>query len=226
MADVMPVARYDARGHGRSDSPMNAGRCVWPEMGTDMWRLARALGRRRAVLGGTSMGAAASLFAALEEPSLVEGLILATPPTCYETRQKFTPMYREFLEVARTQGLAEAKRVADGKPRPPIFAESQQGLDMWELGWKEKFAMGQDRYCQALEGAIASDLPQPELLRSIRCPVLLLAWVSDPQHPSATAETLQELLPNAELHVANSWAEIEAFPKLMRAFLMRIMAQA
>ena len=116
----------------------------------------------RVVLGGTSMGAAASLYAALEAP--VEALVLATPPTCYETRGKFVPLYRESLSVARRQGLQAAKEAAASKARPMIFQDAR-GQQMFEKGWRAKFAMGQRRYCAALQGAIDSDLPPMEALK-------------------------------------------------------------
>lgn len=116
----------------------------------------------RVVLGGTSMGAAASLYAALEAP--VEALVLATPPTAYGTRRKFVPLYRESLSVARRHGLWAAKRAAEGKARPQIF-QDQRGEAMFDLGWRAKFAMGARRYCAALQGAIDSDLPEREALK-------------------------------------------------------------
>lgn len=223
LADTMPVARYDARGHGRSDT---AERCCWPSMGGDLQRLRKVMPGRKVVLGGTSMGAAASLYAALEDPDSVAGLILATPPTCYETRRKFVPLYQESVDFARSQGLEAAKRAAETKARPPVFLESDAGRACFDIGWRAKFEMGVSRYCAALDGAIMSDLPPPEKLRALKVPTLVLAWQSDAQHPVSSAEMLKEELPHAELHVAKSWAEIEEFPVQMRDFLQRVQAQA
>jgi pimeloyl-ACP methyl ester carboxylesterase len=170
------------------------------------------------------MGAAASLFAALEDPTAAQALILANPPTCYEQRAKFVPMYLESAALARSEGLEAAKAIAATKARPPIFLESEEGRAMFDLGWKEKFAMGQERYCAALEGSATSDLPSREILRKVEVPCLILAWPSDVQHPVDTAKMLAGTLPNAELHIAESWAEIEDFPRVMRTFLDRMLA--
>lgn len=222
LANVLPVTRYDARGHGSSDCPGDGG-CTWPELGSDLVQLRRAWSKQRTVLGGTSMGAAATLYAALEDPEGVSAIILATPPTCYGQRKQFVPMYLESLEFARKHGLHEAKRIAAGQTRPPIFMESERGRDMFELSWESKLSMGVDRYVAALKGAAESDLPPRERLQTISVPTLILAWRSDVQHPVVAAEMLRETLPNSELYVASSWSDIENFPDRMRNFLRRLL---
>lgn len=220
VAQVMPVTLYDARGHGVSDPACEEG-YTWQALGRDVVRLHKAWGKRRAFLGGTSMGAAASLFAALEAPGSFRGLVLATPPTCHEQRRKFVPLYLESIEVARKGGLAEAYRIAASKTRPPIFMESEQGRSLFEVGWTTKMDMGLDRYCAALEGATLSDLPSQNELRHIELPTLILAWRSDVQHPVETAEMLHATLPRAELVVAKCWSDIEKFPQHIRDFLRK-----
>lgn len=221
LCDQLPVMRYDARGHGTSD---DATECTWRHLGGDLVLLRRALGRqRKAVLGGTSMGAAASLYAAIEAPHHISGLILANPPTCYEQRRKFIPMYKESVRLAKQKGLEEAKRLAARKTPPPIFTESDRGRACFEVGWRTKLEMGVDRYCTALEGAIASDLPPLDQLKEVKVPTLILAWKTDAQHPVESAELLKETLPNAELHVASTWSDVETFPEHMRDFLRRVM---
>lgn len=221
LADLCPVIRYDARGHGTSDAQDT---CTWLAMGSDLQELQRRMLRgRRVVLGGTSMGAAASLYAALEDPASVAGLVLATPPTCYSTRKKFVPLYQDSLELARRSGLEAAKLAAEKKARPPIFLETAAGQATFEIGWRAKFDMGLDRYCSALQGAIASDLPSKEALKRLDVPTLILAWTTDAQHPLESAELLHDLLPQSELHVARNWVEVEALPSRMRSFLRSLM---
>jgi len=69
----------------------------------------------------------------------------------------------------------------------------------------------------ALRGAADSDLPEPDALREIRAPALILAWRGDPTHPVSTAKRLAKLLPHAELHVARSLDDLRAWgPELHR----------
>jgi len=222
LADLLSVARYDARGHGGSSESI--GDCTWHAMGSDMVHLRRSWGKPKTILGGTSMGAAASLFAALKDTTDIAGLILATPPTCYQQRRKFVPMYRESVDLARRDGLEAAKLAAAGKARPPIFMETERGRDMFDIGWQAKFEMGRKRYCAALDGAAESDLPPPEKLKTLNIPALILAWQSDVQHPLESAEFLHQVLPQSSLHIARSWSQIEEFPAIMRDFLQALMS--
>lgn len=221
LSSLLPVVRYDARGHGESDEN---DQCTWMAMGSDLCKLHQKMfPNGRMILGGTSMGAAASLYAALEAPEKVGALVLATPPTAWATRQKFVPLYQESLELAEKHGLETAKAVAETKARPPIFLQTESGRACFEIGWRAKFAMGQRRYCAALRGAIQSDLPSPEEIQRLEIPTLILAWKSDAQHPLESAQILHDLLPRAQLCVAESWAEIEEFPARISHFLNNLL---
>jgi pimeloyl-ACP methyl ester carboxylesterase len=71
----------------------------------------------------------------------------------------------------------------------------------------------------ALRGAARSDLPDPDSLRAVDAPVLILAWQRDPAHPVSTAERLAELLPRSELHIAESFDDVRAWSLEIRTFL-------
>ena len=71
----------------------------------------------------------------------------------------------------------------------------------------------------ALRGAARSDLPPAEALRTVDVPALVLAWRSDSGHPISTAEHLAQLLPRADLRVAESLDEIRAWSPSIRDFL-------
>lgn len=237
LANLLPVARYDARGHGRSDDPdipddaerlRSQHPLSWPVMGGDLTELRAAWGKRKTILAGTSMGSAASIYSLLEDTSDVAGLILANPPTCYGTRSQFVPQYLASLEVTRADGIESAYRAAQQRAKAPIFLESERGRQMFEIGWRQKFEMGTAKYCNALEGAIRSDLPDQGRIKAglENVPTLILAWKTDAQHPVETARMLHELLPRSELVVASSWAEVEEFPHRMRLFVQRLMDEA
>ena len=57
------------------------------------------------------MGCAAALYAALEDPAHISGLVLANPPTCYELRDKFKPMYPAVVITVRSDQLAISFRL-------------------------------------------------------------------------------------------------------------------
>jgi hypothetical protein len=70
-----------------------------------------------------------------------------------------------------------------------------------------------------LRGAAASDLPEPEALRSLDVPAVVLAWAGDDGHPVATAEVLAEALPRATLEVAEDLATVLAWPERVAGLL-------
>src|SRR5690606_33527094 len=71
---------YDARGHGASDGPAEPAGYTWDTLGQDLTGMIAFAGEARAIVGGASMGAAASLWAAIEQPEQVRGLVLIAPP--------------------------------------------------------------------------------------------------------------------------------------------------
>jgi pimeloyl-ACP methyl ester carboxylesterase len=70
-----------------------------------------------------------------------------------------------------------------------------------------------------LRGAASSDLPDPDALRALDVPALVLAWSGDPGHPVATAEVLAEVLPRATLHVADDLGSVLAWPDRVAGLL-------
>jgi pimeloyl-ACP methyl ester carboxylesterase len=80
-------------------------------------------------------------------------------------------------------------------------------------------AVAEELLPSVLRGAAASDLPDPEAVRAVTAPTLLLAWETDPGHPVSTAERLAELLPHAELHVARQLADLGGWTDKLEAFL-------
>ena len=73
-------------------------------------------------------------------------------------------------------------------------------------------------------GAALTDLPKESELARLNMPTLILAWSDDPTHPLQTAETLARLLPNAQLQVARSNAEVLLWPQLIRDFVSKVSA--
>lgn len=73
------VVLLDLLGHGRSDSPAHAAEYRIDSYAEQVIGLLDHLGVERAVLGGLSLGANVSLFAAVEHPERVQGLVLEMP---------------------------------------------------------------------------------------------------------------------------------------------------
>lgn len=83
---------YTARGYGRSHgweatAESDAEQFAWSRLGGDMLEVARAQGLARFVGGGSSMGSATAVYAAMRRPELFAGLILMLAPTAWESRE-------------------------------------------------------------------------------------------------------------------------------------------
>ncbi|MCB1015792.1 MAG: hypothetical protein KDB10_11835, partial [Acidimicrobiales bacterium] len=70
-----------------------------------------------------------------------------------------------------------------------------------------------------LRGAAASDLPDPDVLAGVDAPALVLAWTGDDTHPVSTAERLADLLPRADLVVAEDLRDVLSWPERVVAFV-------
>ncbi|MEO8604908.1 MAG: alpha/beta hydrolase [bacterium] len=209
------LVRYDARSHGISEIDLDPAHLRWPELGRDMLALADAHGARRACLGGVSMGCATSLHAAVLAPARVAGLVLMAPPTAWETRPRQARFYRVAATLVEWAGLAPFRCLASlpGPARSSPVAALQSAL-VAHLADANAAAVA-----TALRGAAASDLPDPDSIRALRAPALILAWVGDSVHPTSSATRLADLLPHAELHQAATLDEIRAWPERVARFV-------
>ncbi len=191
------VVRYDARGHGNSDGSYKREDYQWPRMASDMLAVARsfaaASGRGgRYILGGISMGAATALEAALQAPDQVAGLVLALPPTAWETRPRQAAIYRRLARVSGILGAAPY-RLLDLLPVPV----REDGRSQLSLHTAKNLGQANPLHVQAvLGGAAQSDMADKARLAQLDVPALILAWEDDPAHPLSTAEALAATLPN------------------------------
>ena len=218
--DIARIIRYDARGHGRSESAGAAVDYAWPGLARDMWQVAdcHAGNRAKVILGGASMGCATALHAACQHPDRVRGLVLVLPPTAYADRKKTARVYELSASlVALTRGLP--LKLLRWLPLAP-------GADLRTRTDRASGRLLADAspsgISNPLRGAALSDLPPPERLARLTMPALVLAWPDDAVHPLANAIALANTLPHAELQVSGSAQDPERWPHTVRRFLMSL----
>jgi pimeloyl-ACP methyl ester carboxylesterase len=209
------VVRYDAPSHGRSPLAESSDEQRWDRLAGTMLSVADSAGFSTFVAGGASMGAATTLHAALQAPERVTAMVLVIPPTAWETRAAQAGVYQFAMRIVEEQGIdalvALEKEMPGQGPLadPEVRAASEQHLlDMAPRALQRIF-----------EGAIASDLPPRDAVATLTQPTLILAWTDDPGHPVSTAEQLHELLPQSELHIAQSLAEARQWSTILSTFL-------
>jgi pimeloyl-ACP methyl ester carboxylesterase len=201
------LVRYDARGHGLSSGEVDPDDFTYVRLADDLLALADTVEAVAAI--GCSMGTATILHAVLKRPSRFRRVVLTAPPTAWETRRARASGYAEAADTIEREGLSAVTDLIGRFPRPAIFA----GLPGFTV------EVDLELLPSVLRGAGRSDLPPPEALRQMALPALILAWQGDPAHPVATAERLAELIPGAQLRVAESLEQIRDWNRLAAEFL-------
>ena len=217
--DGVDVVRYDARGHGRSPAAATGAAASpsdfeWPALADDFLAVADAEGVESMVAGGASMGCATVLYAALAAPERVQALVLAIPPTAWETRAEQSGIYVKSAGFLASRGMDAYLEASRALPANPPWAAARR-----EVRLRHVAAMDADVLSTILRGAASSNLPPRDAVATITCPTLVLAWADDPGHPLSTAESLQSLMPGAQLSVARSFEEAAAWPGVVSSFL-------
>ena len=184
----------DLLGHGRSDKPEHASAYRIDTYADQVFALLDELGADQAVLGGISLGANVSLFAASRQPRRVRGLVLempvlewAVPPAAL----LFAPLLL-LAHYARTAGPVDlvARR---GRSRRRVPSRST----VCSTG-RRCLRRSSPRSCTASSSA-RSRRPKRSG-RAIGVPTLVLAHRNDLIHPFDDAVKLAARLPDARLH--------------------------
>jgi 3-oxoadipate enol-lactonase len=217
------LVRYDARGHGGSGVPRDAGGYAWPGLGADMLALADAIGATRFIAGGASMGCATALHAALAAPERVQAMLLMLAPTLWEKR---VAQRRLYQRAGKLGGVAGARLI--GMLTNP---DAHRLLPPWLIakspGMAAAIANGMGKaepatVADVFYGAAHSDMPpRPALAALAGIPALIIAWADDPTHPESSSQELHRLLPGSSLFVARNVEDVRSIPERIRAFALQ-----
>ena len=104
--DARCLVAYDARGHGRSTGGHDPDEYTWPRLADDLVAVIDTVSPDRPVdVIGMSMGTAGALYAALRAPERIRRLVLAIPPTAWETRAAQVAGYRDGADLVVAAGV-------------------------------------------------------------------------------------------------------------------------
>jgi 3-oxoadipate enol-lactonase len=209
------VVRYDARGHGASGDFGDPAQGSWSELAVDQVALIDHLDLDQLAVGGASMGAATALHAALLLRDRLRALVLAIPPTGWETRRAQAGMYLERADIVETQGVEPLiARMWEAPTPDPYDPDAHRARTAARMR-----ASDPAQLAAAYRAAATADLPDPAAIATIATPTLIVAWTGDPGHPVSTANRLAELLPHVHLSVASTAPAMEAWTDEVRSFL-------
>lgn len=200
------VILLDLLGHGRSDQPAHASEYRIDSYAEQVVALLDELRLEQAVLGGLSLGANVSLFAAAHHPDRVAGLILEMPVlewavpsaalafiplllAAHYGRGALIPISALFRRLPRTRFDALNTVLHAASLPPSVMAAILHGV---------------------LVGPVA---PTADERSAITAPTLVLAHSNDLIHPFDDAVNLAQQMPNARLVRARSPLELRLFPE-------------
>jgi pimeloyl-ACP methyl ester carboxylesterase len=215
------VVLLDLLGHGRSDKPTHAATYRIDSYAFQVIALLDHLGAEKAVLGGISLGANVSLFAAAQNPARVQALVLEMP--VWERAVPAAAMVFVPMMLAAHYGrpvLNVASGLINRMPRTR-FGPLNSLLNA--------LSSPADATSAVLHGILVGPVaPTQEQRRAITVPTLVLAHRNDLIHPFDDADRLVERMPNASLVRARSPAELRLFPRRLTkeivTFLTRVEA--
>ena len=217
LARTRRVVRYDAAGHGRSGDLPAPTRGAWSELAHDQLALVDELGLDEMVVGGASMGAATALHVAPLLGRRLRGLVLVIPPTGWATRRAQVDGYEQMARNLDRRTVEPIIAASAGVAPPDPFLDDAETYDARRAARLR--SADPARLAAAFRGAAHADLPSEEEIARIAVPTLILAWSGDPGHPVSTAERLDELITDTQLHVASTADDLAGWTGLVATFL-------
>ena len=200
------VVLLDLLGHGRSDKPTHATEFRIDTYATQVFALLDVLGAPNAVLGGLSLGANVSLFAASQQPERVRALVLEMPVL-------------EWAVPAAAMAFVPIVLAAHyGKPLLRVASDLVRRVPPTPFGPLNSVlhaaSTSPEVLAAIMHGVLVGPVaPTQEERFRITVPALILAHGNDLLHPFNDADNLARQLPAAELVRSRSPFELRLRPQ-------------
>jgi pimeloyl-ACP methyl ester carboxylesterase len=213
------VTLFDWRGHARSPAP--EGREAYRSVAllADLAELVAA-NQTPLILVGLSLGAQLALTYALDNPTRVKALVLASYPTSGEAEPRRTWAFG-FAQAIEQRGLDEAGAEFVWGERSRF---DPKGAQLIRQGFLEHSPQALAHLLREVLAGSASPRSLAPRLRECLIPTCLIAGTDDPESLGPCRE-LAQLLPNAQLHELEGAGHVlnltkpALFNQLLQAFL-------
>ena len=203
------LIRFDARGHGESSGGTDPEDYRWPALAEDLLAVADTVVTSADPVDAIaeSTGCGTVLWAVARRPDRFRRLVLVVPPTVRAERTGQGEIYRAAASLIELRGAEAWTRLVDHFPPVPLLDRG---------GWSRarRIPVELEVLPAVLRGAAASDLPADDVLAALPHETLVLAWTTDVNHPTSSAEYLAEVLPNARLVVADDPDQVRGWGAL------------
>jgi len=186
--------RFDFRGHGKSDSPPE-GSYRFTDFARDLRAVSDAHGATRCV--GTSLGAGTLLHLMVDEPDRFDRVVFLLPAGLdrpFQHRERYLPMADALESLPLDRAIDDI--LADEVRRAAYLAAPW--LEAYDRANFERInPVGVPRAIR--EVTLDWPVQDRELLRTLHAPAMVIGRGGDEVHSLAVAETMADLLPDAEL---------------------------
>jgi pimeloyl-ACP methyl ester carboxylesterase len=211
LASRRRVIAVDLPGFGRSERPHRAYTLGF--FARTLAALLESLGIERAVLMGSSMGAAAVQRLALARPHLAERLILvdgALPTFPVRPPPALLPFLTPGLGELAYTSLRRSQQAAYDTLRPYYYdldaLPEEERAFLWQRVWARVWSNGQRRaYFSALRWMMAERILRASAfarrLPNLRAPTLIIWGAQDQVAPESAAHAAAAVLPSARVEI-------------------------
>jgi pimeloyl-ACP methyl ester carboxylesterase len=218
-ADGYRVVLLDLLGHGQSDRPRHATMNRIDFYGQQMLACMDHLGIPHAVLGGISLGAIATLHAAVLAPDRIDGMLLEMPVMERSTIFAALLLVPVVLSINYAAPLVRGfAAVMRRLPRP----RTEWAASLMNAGSSEP-----EQMASVLHGILVGPVvpPYPDRKR-MQMPTLVIGHKGDWLHNLQDAQALSRQLPNARFVQAQSILELRRRPQRLYAEIAALMKLA
>jgi pimeloyl-ACP methyl ester carboxylesterase len=211
------VVLLDLLGHGRSDKPTHASEYRIDSYADQVVALLDHLGVDQAVLGGISLGANVSLFAASHHPERVRALVLEMPVL----ERAVPPSALVFAPIVLAAHYGRRALIVTSALMHRIPRTRYGPLN----SLMNAASLPPDVLAAVLHGVLVGPVaPTSEQRRAIQAPTLVLAHRKDILHPFDDAVSLVKRMPNAVLVRARSPLELRLRPRRLTGEIVAFLA--
>ncbi|WP_405060832.1 alpha/beta hydrolase [Kribbella sp. NBC_01505] len=200
------------RGHGESTGRPVADDYTFGNFTSDLLALLDTLELDEPIdFTGSSLGADTALRAAIAAPQRFRRLVVMIPPAAWADAAPAQSLYAGIAATIESDGPDAWRRQWATSDPLPIFADHPR-FDLTP-------AIPDELLAAVFAGISRSNLPPENEIATITHPVLILAWDTDPLHPTSTAQHLHHLLPNSELHISTTATDVQTWTHRITTFL-------
>ena len=168
------VITWDARAHGRSDSPQDPNAYGLTRFADDLKGLLDHLGIESAHIGGLSMGGSVTLHFGIRYPEMARSLIVAGAGSGSVDPDAFRRTTRQFAQQMETHGMQAMADYAKGPTRVQLLDKDPMGWERFASQFLSHSSIGSAHTFRGFQARRAPIFDLEPELRALDVPTLIM----------------------------------------------------